>query len=364
VRTLLTIREPGADPFPLLIEGATFAEHGEAQPDEVLDTRHLYAIGGLADCHAHLGMTNLSEAAGLSDDEIRSNGKRHAWMQLAGGVLLALDKGSSSDVSLEFLDIEPSRRPALQMAGRIIAAAGGYYPGYAYEVDEAGLADAVRTALAGPASWVKIIGDWPRRGEGPRANYTEDALRKAVEIAHSAGGRVAVHTMAPQVASMVARTEVDSVEHGTFLNEDDLRALGDRGAAWVPTLTGTRSVVDFLGEDSSGGRLLTAGLANLRDLLPVAERMGVTVLAGTDLAVPHGSVAVETLALIEHGLSPHAALAGSTTAAYDHAGVERGFAPGYPADVVFTRADPLEEPETLLTPEIVIREGRIVRGPE
>lgn len=359
MRTLITIREPGADPNPLAVEDGSFS-HPDAGPiDREFETGHLFAIAGLADCHAHLSMRSLEEHD-LADEQVRDNLAGNAWMQLEGGVLLVLDKGSGWDASLAILDEAAHRRPELQMAGRIISAPGGYFSGFGVEVDDVGLAAAVRKAASGPATWVKVIGDWPRKGEGPKANFTETALAKAARITHSAGCRLAVHTMAPQVASMAVAAGADSIEHGTFLTMDDLEALAARGGAWVPTVSGVESIIDFLGIESSGGRLLAAGLDNLRRLIPEAERLGVTVLTGTDLSLPHGRVAVEANKLVEYGMSAVGALTAASTAAYDYAGIPRGFAPGMPANAVFFAADPREVPETLRTPELVLRAGRVV----
>ena len=360
MRTLITIREPGGRPAPLVVDGDVFANPDDGPIDEEISTEHLYALPGLADCHAHVGMENIGQAGSLTDDDIRSNCIKNAWMQVEGGVLLIADKGSPSDVSLEILDAPPVSRPAMQMAGRMIAPPDGYYPEYGGEVDEAGLVEAVRVATAGPASWVKIIGDWPRRGVGPQANYGEAALRAAVDVAHAARRRVAVHTMAPEGIRPAVAAGVDSIEHGLFLSADDLTSLAARNAAWVPTIRGVEAIIGFLGAESSGGKLLSRGVENVRELLPEAERLGMTVLAGTDLAVPHGRVAFEAIRLHELGLSDAAALHAVTRAAYDYLGVAHDFAPGATADVVFVRDDPRENLETLLDPVVIIRSGRIV----
>lgn len=360
MRTLVTIREPGGDPTPLVVEDDRFTDPDNGPVHQEIRTEHLFALPGLADCHAHVGMENIDEGGSLTDDDIRSNCIKNAWMQVEGGVLLIADKGSASDVSLEILDAPPASRPAMEMAGRMIAPPDGYYPDYGGEVDEAGLADAVRARAASPASWVKIIGDWPRKGIGPQANYSEAALRAAVDVAHAAGRRVAVHTMAPAGVRPAVDAGVDSIEHGLFLSADDLPRLADRKAAWVPTILGVESIIGFLGVESSGGKLLARGVDNVRELLPEAERLGMTVLAGTDLAVPHGKVALEAIRLRELGLSTSAALHAVTRAAYDYLGVAHGFAPGATADVVFVRDDPRENLETLLDPMVIIRSGRIV----
>ncbi|RPI25703.1 MAG: hypothetical protein EHM57_01170 [Actinobacteria bacterium] len=356
---MITLRELDADPVTLAIEGDRFADPSSAVVEAEIDTAGLHSLPGLADCHAHLAMDKLADLAGLDDETIRGNTVRNAWAQVAGGVLLIADKGSNSDVSLEILRAPPATRPELQMAGRMIASGGGYYPGYGVEVGPDDLAAAVRRA-AGPHGWVKIVADWPRRGVGPQANFPVEAMVAAVEAAHAAGCRVAAHTMAPAGIRPVVGSGVDSIEHGLFMTGEDLKAIAGRGGSWVPTILGVESIIEFLGADSSGGRLLSEGLDNVRLLLPEAERLGVTVLAGTDLAVPHGRVAAEAARLVDFGLSPTAAVAAVSTAAYDYLGVDRAPAPGGRADAVFFDSDPREDVTTLAEPALVIRMGKVV----
>ncbi len=361
MRTLITVRESGNEPRPLVIDGDRFTDPDDGPIDSEIETGHLYALPGLADCHAHLGLNHVGAMTTITEDEIRANSVTNAWMQIEGGVLLIADKGSSSDVSLEILDAPPTERPIATMAGRIIAPHDGYYPGYGHEVDEEGLVEAVRQAAGGRAEWVKIIGDWPRKGRGTVANYGEAAFTKAVEVAHAAGRRVAVHTMAPEGIGPSIAAGVDSIEHGLFLAADDLPGLAERGGAWVPTILGAEAIIEMLGAESTGGRLLSRGVGNVRDLLPEAERLGVTVLTGTDLAIPHGKVAYEAIRLHELGLSKEATLRAVTTAAFDYLGVAHGFSPGMSADLVFVEGDPREDLETLLDPPVIIRAGRFVR---
>ena len=362
MRTLITVREPGGEPLPLVVEGGRFSDPDDGPINEEIATGNLFALPGLADCHAHLALNGIGQMTSITDDEIRTNLPVNAWMQVEGGVLLVADKGSSSDISLEILDTPPTERPEASMAGRIIAPHDGYYPGYGHEVDEPGLIDAVHRAASGRAKWVKIIGDWPRSGRGTVANYGVAALTAAVEVAHAAGRRVAVHTMAPEGIGPAVAAGVDSIEHGLFLSADDLPGLASRGGAWVPTALGAEAIIEMLGADSTGGRLLSRGVGNVRDLLPEAERLGVTVLAGTDLAVPHGKVALEAIRLHELGLSRPAALHAVTAAAYDYLGVAHGFAAGMPANAVFVREDPRDRLKTLLRPQVIVRSGHIITG--
>ena len=331
-------------------------------PGPVVDRRPLIAMPGLVDCHAHLSADDVEDMVRLDGSDFAAKMRAYALLQMEGGVLLVADKGSRSSLTLRFLDEDELLRPRMQMAGRMLAAADGYFPGCAAEADAENLAGLVNQATEGGASWVKVVGDWPRRGLGPIANFDEPALKQIVAIAHAAGCRVAVHTTAPGTPSMAVRAGADSIEHGLFLKTDDLAALGARGGAWVPTVAAMEATVASLGESSSGGRLLTRGLENVATLLGDAIEAGVGVLAGTDLVLPHGHVAKEAIKLVEYGLSPAQALHAVTGAAYDYLGFDAGFVPGNPADLVLFEGDPAGDLRLLLSPVLVMRAGRVVLG--
>jgi imidazolonepropionase-like amidohydrolase len=332
----------------------------ESRDGEAVDLRHLVSVPGLADGHAHLAHADV---ANLVPGDAPGVAQR-AYAAIEAGVLLVFDKGSSDGVVLSLTEQPPDRRPHLQAAGRMIAAEGGYFPGFAREVDEEDLAEAVREAATESIGWVKLVGDWPRKGVGPIANFDEAALSTAVRVAHEAGARVAIHTMAPNVASSAVRAGVDSIEHGLYLTDDDIRILGARGGMWVPTVLRMEAVIEQFGPERTAGRVVAEGLDRVRSLLPLAQAAGVTVLAGTDLIVPSARVADEAIRLVDYGLSPEQALRAVSRDAWGAAGLGVGFAPGGAADLVSFAVDPREEITALRTPPVVIRAGRVLRMPE
>jgi imidazolonepropionase-like amidohydrolase len=361
MRTLLTVRPPGGDPYDLIIDDTVFAEP-TGEVDAHLETSHLWALPGLADAHAHLTMTTPLDIRGISDDQMLANIPTHAWAHVENGVLLILDKGGKNDLSLVSLDHDADLRPHVEVAGAMIHPAGGYMDGFGVEVEADDLAEYVRTRAATRGGWVKVVGDWPRKGIGPVTNYPLERLAEAVDIVHAAGARVAVHTMAHAASDAVA-AGVDSIEHGPFLTEEDLRILAARGGAWVPTIVNMLDVVRMLGPESSGGRLFLGGLDRMRENLPRAESLGVTVLAGTDMAVPHGKVAEEALRLREYGLSDRAACEAASVAAYRYVGLPDAPAPGHVADVVFFDDDPLADVTTITRPALIVHRGRVIDRP-
>lgn len=354
----MLIRPPKGDAYELGIAGSLFTEIADSTT-EWPDTSALWALPGLADCHAHVSMNSLAEFDAVTDQSMVESMPRNTWAHLDHGVLLVLDKGGKSDMTLATLDHDADLRPYAEAAGAMISPPGGYYGNFGSEVDPEDLVEHIRTKAATKGGWVKLVGDWPRRGVGPVNNWPLAVLAEAVAAAHEAGARIAIHSMAESSADAVA-AGVDSIEHGPFLTEYDLKELASRGGAWVPTIVNTLHLRDMLGAESSGGRMFSKGLQQMRENLPIAEQLGVTVLAGTDLAVPHGEVATEALRLHEYGLSDVAAARAASISAYEYIGRPAKPAPGEEADVVFFRENPFETIETLSNPALIIRRGKIV----
>ncbi len=331
-----------------------------APPDagwERIDVGDGTAMPGLVDAHAHLTSADTSHMNGASDHLVADRIAAHAAAQLDGGVLLVADKGTHLPTTVAMtLDMAPAHRPEVQLAGRFLATPGGYYHRYAVEVEPAELVAAMDEATPPGATWVKVIGDWPRRGLGAVPNFDEGALSALVARAHSRGLRTAIHTAAPETPSLAVRAGIDSIEHGLFLTEDDVAMLGARRGAWVPTVAAMERLADQLGPASSGGRLIAEGLDNVRTLLAAAVAAGVAVMAGTDLALDHGAVAQEVDRLSAYGLSQEQAVAAVTTVPREYLGVP-GFAVGSPADFIVVDAASVA---ALAAPRLVVRCGRIV----
>lgn len=340
----------------LAIEGGMYVQ--ETGRGQILDLTHLWAVPGLVDAHAHLVAASTVELLATSGErsDIQSM-RRYAQDQLAGGVLLMLDKGAKNNTTLAMLDIPEPDRPELQMAGQALAPKGGYFASFPVAVSGDELEREVEIACSTTAAqWIKVVGDWPRKGLGAVPNYTERELAGAVAVAHGHGRRVAVHTMAPEVPSVAVRAGVDSIEHGLFLTISDIEALGTRRGMWVPTLVAMESVRDQRGAESSGRRLLARGLENVASLLTSAVEAGVHVLGGTDIVLPHGAVALEAPKLVEYGLSPEQATWAVTEGGYvalDIANLE----PGCAADVTLFAAHPHLDVKELQTPVGILRRG-------
>lgn len=327
-----------------------------AEPSGEVDVElgaEMWALPGLADAHAHLAGEKLDLKPGDFEGAIQ-----RAKAALDAGVTLILDKGWSDDTTVRVVSAVPEpERPVIEAAARMIATEGGYYPNFARESAPGELVDVVAEEAAAGAGWVKLVGDWPRKGRGPLPNFDEAELRSAVDTAEAAQARVAIHTMAADVPSMAVAAGVHSIEHGLFLAEEDLDLLGRRGGMWVPTLSRVEALIGGLGESSTGGKLLGTGLDNVRRLLPLAAEAGVLVLAGTDLAGAPSDVVAEAMKLAEYGLSNRQALEAVSMSAFAATGHAADFRPGSVADAVLFSEDPQQNLDALRYPSQVIRSG-------
>lgn len=349
----VTLRSPfGATAVRDVVGGRWAEPSGEAEVELGAD---MWALPGMADAHAHLARERLELEPGDFEGAVA-----RAKAALDAGVTLILDKGWTDTTTVDVeRSVAPVERPEIEAAARMIAVEGGYYPNFAREAGPGELAEVVSREAEEGIGWVKLVGDWPRKGRGPLPNFSEDELRIAVETAGSAGARVAIHTMAPDVPSAAVAAGVHSVEHGLFLRESDLEVLGARQGMWVPTVSRVEALVGQLGTDSSGGRLLLEGLDNVRRLLPVAVEAGVHVLTGTDLAGAPSDVSAEAVKLAEYGLSDVDAVKALTTSAFIATGRAADFAPGSAADAVLYPEDPTANLEVLSSPSHVIRLGAV-----
>ena len=310
-----------------------------------------YAVAGLADAHAHPTVAADEHGPYLADGDY---GSARLDEYAAVGVTVIRNAGGRSQVTLGFATAATAKRPLVTAAGRFLAPPNRYFPRMYSPTEPGELAAAIAAEVAAGAAWVKIIGDFPEWGEGGRvpdslaATYDLGTLRQAVDAAHGAGARVAVHSNLPD--SGLVAIGADSIEHGLGLGHAELAALGARGGAWTPTLC---AVLYNRDSPDPGVRTRMGELRErLRDCLPFAVARGVRVLAGTDVV---GTIADEIALLADHGLTPGQAIAAAGSVARDFLGIHPE------GDIVTYDDDPRTEPGVLSRPAAVVVRGVRVR---
>ena len=344
-----TLLPDGDAPSDLWVRDGRFTFEPIAGAEELV-AGPAFALPGLVDCHAH---TSIDVGGGSFERNLRAH--------LASGTLALRDPGSPDGAPVAWQGREGF--PRLQAAARFLAPEGRYNPGGQWTAP-ADLAEAATAHVRAGASWVKLIADWGRYDKAAGkvtypANYDAASLTRAVAGVHAAGGRVVVHCQGPEGAANVIAAGVDSLEHGDGLTLELLETMAVKGIAWTPTLAMTERLAAVTERtEEARRRFANERYDAARFLLPAAARLGVTILAGTDL-LPPGSIADEVESLTRHGLGPRGALAAASTAARAYLGIPR-IAEGAPADLVVYAADPRETVEILRRPSLVMLGGRRV----
>jgi imidazolonepropionase-like amidohydrolase len=318
-----------------------------------------WIVPGLVDAHCHLGIAYGAKPI-QSLDEARDLAARDR----DAGVLALRDAGSP--YPYPELDDDPDV-PRLVRAGRHVAPPRRYLRDIGIEVPAEDVAATVAAQAKAGTGWVKLVGDWIDRSVGDLApSWDAGTMAAAVEAAHAAGARAAVHTFSEEGVEIMVRAGVDSVEHGTGLSLDLIDEMARRGTALVPTMINIRT----FGNIADQARSRFAGYADhmlaLRDRFPAVVRAayeaGVPIYVGTDAGggIRHGLAAEEMLLLQEAGIPAAEVLASASWRAREWLGFP-GLVEGGLADLVVYPADPRSELSVVRHPQRIVLRGRVVR---
>lgn len=309
-----------------------------------------HAVTGLVDAHCHVTVdVDPDELPFVSDHAFA---ERRLADLADHGVALLRDVGGASEITLDYARGTGTGLPRVVAAGRFHSTRDRYFPRMYTPCDPDELESSIRSEVARGATWVKIITDFPRVVDGvptdeQAATYDAISLRAAIETAHELGARVAAHSTIQ--ASHLVALGVDSIEHGNGLTEDDLIALGARGGAWTPTIGAVVAAAERVPPERV--HRIDELREHYRHHLPAALRAGVTVMAGSDAAVP---VARDVALLAEHGLTPLQAIEAATGSARAYLGVDGS------DDLVTFDHDPREDLTVLGRPRAVVLNGQRV----
>ena len=215
-----------------------------------------------------------------------------------------------------------------------------------------------RAQIARGADWIKVYSDYrfgPARDARP--TFSQDELALIVRVAHDAGVPVAAHATTAEGMRRAAFAGVQTIEHGNEGTPDVFALMAERGVAYVPTLAAYEAL-ERIRKQSKDHPAVVAK----RNAFSAALASGVTIANGSDIGVfPHGDNARELELLVEHGLTPAAALRAATSVAADVLGdVGRGrIRAGARADVVAVGGDPTVDVGALRRVMLVVAGGVI-----
>jgi imidazolonepropionase-like amidohydrolase len=197
-----------------------------------------------------------------------------------------------------------------------------------------------------------------------------ETVAAIVAEAHRLGLKVAAHAQGPAAVTAAVRAGVDSIEHGSLLDETAARLMAERGTWLVPTLYR----LHWLKQQAEASRASAAAIERsaraaeqARERQRRAVALGVPVALGTDATViPYGLGAREAAALADLGMTPLQALQAATVRAAALLGwSERvgSLQPGHFADLLAVEGDPLADLAALERVVLVVKAGAVVRAP-
>src|SRR5580658_6301288 len=358
-----------------------------AQPgDREIDLRSMTVLPGLIDVHTHLTFGNdFDPYTRLSTDAVREalNGVRFAKITLEAGFTSVRNVGASgySDVALrDYIDAGYIPGPHMQASGPPLGITGGHcdnnFLPADYHATTEGVADGiaavqqrVRQNIKYGADLIKVCatGGVLSKGDDPQASqYSLDELKAIVADAHRLGRKVAAHAHGAEGILFATQAGVDSIEHGTYIDADDIAAMKQHGTWLVPTLY----LIDWMRENGHLPAMFQKKMIDVSGAVVQNQRKavaaGVKVALGTDAAVyPHGLNAHEVEVYVTRlGMTPLAALQTGTINAADLMGwSDRAGAlePGKWADIIAVDGDPLSDVRTLQNVRFVMKGGIVYK---
>jgi len=358
----------------------------------VVDLRNRTVLPGFIDAHVHLTGRHIGEGHNWEDARVRDlpqedaiRGVRNARLTLDAGFTTVRNVGAG-----DFTDIALRNmiRAGVVAGPRILAAAhslgitgghcdtNGYIPGILEPRPGDGIADGVdqiikevRLQVKRGADVIKFCATGGVLSEGDAVGvqqYSAAEMEALVEEAHLAGRRVAAHAHGNAGIKVAVRAGVDSIEHGSELDEEAVGLFKEHGTFLVPTLMAQEAVE----QQASQGLLVGLRAEKALYIAPrgrksftLAVAAGLKIALGSDAGVfPHGTQGREFILMAENGMTPMQALVAGTSAAAELLGIaaEVGTVQaGKIADLVAVAGDPLQNIEVVTRPVFVMREGRI-----
>lgn len=369
--------------------------HVDARPsaDAVLDGANLTLLPGLIDAHAHLvysGFRSLDAIDRCSIETATINAVRNAERVLNAGYTAIRDVGTIGNVAVAVRDAIAEGKvpgPTVVASGSIICSTGGLGdtlpPHWQASHGLGKLVDGpdairreVRRQIRAGVDNIKLAASGVE--VGPYAwtwmtTFSEEEIRVAVEEAHRWGRTVAVHAQSYDAVRFALRAGVDTIEHGTRMDDETIALFKRSNAILVPTLCTLFSVLEL----GSTLNLLPKQREEMAvneplwlDSLRRAREAGVPIAAGGDIGnrYPQGSNAREIVHLVKAGLSPMEALCAATSIASRVLKRQQQIGTlevGKAADLLLLDGDPLANIEILLEPAriaLVVKDGRAAAG--
>ncbi len=363
-------------------------------------SRHA-CLPGLIDMHVHLtsetqpAVDSYRERLTANPADMAYRSIRFAERTLMAGFTTVRDLGASDDLNIALkraIAAGDLPGPRMFTAGKSLATTGGHadptnnlshflnekigtpgpVEGVLNSPEEA--RQAVRQRYKDGADLIKVTatgGVLSQAASGQNSQYTEDELRAVVTTAKDYGFRVAAHAHGAEGMKRALRAGVDSIEHGTLMDDEVIALFKKTGNWYVPTISAGRFVADKAKIPNYYSALVQPKAAAIGPQLQAtfarAHKAGVKIAFGTDAGVfPHGENAKEFGYMVEAGMAPIDTIRSATVNAallLDQPKRLGAVAPGFAADIIAVEGDPLKDVKVLEQVKFVMKDGVVYKTP-
>ncbi|MHC5023694.1 MAG: metal-dependent hydrolase family protein [Planctomycetota bacterium] len=358
----------------------------------IINLKDYFVLPGLIDCHTHItgeytGDVRLRRVEETDADSAIA-GTVYARRTLLAGFTTIRNVGSSGDAAFALRDAINEglvAGPRILVAGESISPTGGHSDstlGYREDLFDlpgamGGIADgaaacrqAVRAQVKRGSDLIKLTatgGVLSNTAAGVEQQFFMDELIAIVETGHLLGRKVAAHAHGATGIKAALRAGVDSIEHGTFLDDECIALFKESGAYLVPTIHAGKFVEEkahIHGYFPPPVREKAAAVGPIiQGAFARAHAAGVKIAFGTDVGVgAHGTNAREFIFMTEAGMSPADAITSATINAADLCDLSDEIGtlePGKAADLIAVPGDPLQDAAILLDVTFVMKAGRV-----
>lgn len=366
----------------------------EVKDAAVIDLSGRTCLPGWTDLHVHItdqsNPKSYEEEFRLDDVDFGFRSVHYAEKTLQAGFTSVRDLGGEVAPHLrDAINQKLVRGPRIFAAGKSIATTGGHADptnGYNSELSHLigppgpteGVVNsvedarqAVRQRYKDRSDVIKITATGgvlsvAKSGEAPQ--FTVDEVKSIVEAAKDYGFKVAAHAHGTEGMKRAVEAGVTSIEHGTYMTDEIMAMMKEKGTWYVPTIYAGRFVADKAKTPGYFPEVVRVKAEKIGALIQQtagkAYKAGVKIGFGTDMGVgPHGDNAREFIYLVEAGMPPAEALKAATISAAEVLGVEDQGAiePGRRADIIALPADPLADINAVMTVDFVMKDGEVYR---
>ena len=378
------------------ITGIERGYRAAAAGDTVIDLRNATLMPGWTDMHVHLTSeyrrNNEIDRFRLDAADVAIDSVMYAQRTLLAGFTSVRDLGDGFRASLALRDAVNAGKvpgPRIYAAGKSIATTGGHADPTNGWADFLGgnpgpidgvingpveAAQAVRQRYKDGSDVIKITatgGVLSIAKNGLNPQFTEEEIRAVVSTAKDYGFTVAAHAHGAEGIKRAVRAGVDSIEHGTFMDDEAMALMKLRGTWYVPTISAGKWVGERANEDGFFPAIVRPKAAligpKIQSTFAKAYKAGVRIMFGTDTGVSaHGDNAREFAYMVEAGMPAMEAIRSATIIPAKFLGVDDrlgSIETGKLADLVAVPGDPLADITVMQRVSFVMKDGVIYKSP-